>query len=311
MSPPVFYDPATTWKEEYKRRPGERVALRDGTVLKPNQRFEDPAYCASKGKKQAKNVATVSSFMLPGLDGALGRVRPSATDPDVIVVEDRHGGLAVYDTERRLALDDSGEEGKTAAQMGAVIAGERARISRKNVRGELSGQFAEAYDAAVKSPTAPNLVRACDCFMVWAKQEGVYPGFAAEELLPHLDALNAADARGGTPDGAAHDAFDASALLTPERARLTRAALAEGPAIVSELIASGKLSAGDTAEDHARDLIERVGRFARDLAAYERLVAQDVTSARADLDLAKHALTRLLVDGQTPGSDGAPERGAA
>ncbi len=64
MSPPVFYDGATTWKEEYKRRPGERVVLRDGTVLKPNQRFEGPAYCASKGKKQAKNVATVSFYML-------------------------------------------------------------------------------------------------------------------------------------------------------------------------------------------------------------------------------------------------------
>ena len=306
MSPPVFYDPATTWKEEYKRRPGERIALRDGTVLKPNQRFEDPAYCAQKGKKQAKNVATVSSFMLPGLDGVLQRVRPSATDPDVMVVEDRHGNLAVYDAERRLALDDSGEQDKTASQMGAVIAGERARISRKNVRGELSGQFAEAYDAAVGSATAPNLIRACDCFMVWAKHEGIYPGFAAEELGPHLDALRA-EARGGDPDSAAH----AGDLLTPERSRLIRAALAEGPAIVSELIATGGLSAGGPTEEHARDLIERVGRFARDLAAYERLVAQDLASARADLDLAKHALDRLLVEGQLPGSDDAPERGAA
>ena len=285
MSPPIFYDKATTWKEEFKRRPGERVTLRIGTVLKPNQRFEDPAYCASKGKKQAKNVATVSWYMLPGLDGALGRARPSPNDPDVILAWDRHGALAVYDTERRLALDDSGEEGKTAAQMGAVIAGERARLSRKNVRGEISGQFADAYDAAVSGPTAPNLVRACDCFMVWAKQEGIYPGFAAEELLPHLAA-----ARPGAPapnDGIPRD---------PERARLTRAAISEGPAIVSELIASGNLAAGDPAEAHARDLIERVGRFARDLAAYERLVAQDVAKARADLDLAKHALTRLLVD---------------
>ena len=306
MSPPVFYDKATTWKEEYKRRPGERVALRDGTVLKPNQRFEDPAYCASKGKKQAKNVATVSSFMLPGLDAVLQRARPSLTDPAVTVVEDRHGVLAVYDAEKRLALDDSGEQDKTAAQMGAVIAGERARISRKNVRGELSTQFAEGYDAAVADPTAPNLVRACDCFMVWAKHEGIYPGFAAEELRPHLDALRV-ETRDGRPARDAH----AGGLLTPERARLTRAALAEGPAIVSELIASGGLSAVGPTEDHARDLIERVGRFARDLAAYERLVAQDVATARADLDLAKHALTRLLVEGQVPASDDAPKRGAA
>ena len=306
MSPAVFYDKATTWKEEYKRRPGERIALQDGTVLKPNQRFEDPAYCASKGKKQAKNVATVSSFMLPGLDGVLRRARPSPTDPDVTVVEDRHGVLAVYDAERRLALDDSSEEGKTAAQMGAVVAGERARISRKNVRGELSGQFSEAYDTAVSNPTAPSLVRACDCFMVWAKHEGIYPGFAAEELGPHLDALRA-EARDGTPGRAAH----AGDLLTPERSRLTRAALAEGPAIVSELIATGGLSAGGPTEKHARDLIERVGRFARDLAAYERLVAQDVAGARADLDLAKRALDRLLVEGRTPASDDAPERGAA
>ncbi len=305
MSPPVFYDGATTWKEEYKRRPGERVVLRDGTVLKPNQRFEGPAYCASKGKKQAKNVATVSFYMLPGLDGALGRARPSATDPDVILARDRHGGVAVYDTERRLALDDSGEEGKTAAQMGAVIAGERARISRKNVRGELSEQFADAYDAAVTTPTAANLVRACDCFMVWAKQEGIYPGFAAEELLPHLAA-----ARPGTPGP------DDGILRDPERARLTRAATSEGPAIVSEMLSSGALSgeAADPGEERARALIERVRRFAVDLEAYERLVAEDVAKARADLELARNALTTLLVDGLAPERpcDGAPaERGAA
>ena len=306
MSSPVFYDKATTWKEEYKRRPGERIALQDGTVLKPNQRFEDPAYCASKGKKQAKNVATVSSFMLPGLDGVLLRTRPSPTHPDVTVVEDRHGVLAVYDADKRLALDDSGEQDKTPAQMGAVIAGERARLSRKPARSELAAQFAEAHDAAVADPTAPNLVRACDCFMVWAKHEGIYPGFAAEELGPHLDALRA-EARDGAPAGA----VNMGDLLTPERSRLTRAALAEGPAIVSELIATGGLSAGGPTEDHARELIERVGRFARDLAAYERLVAQDVASARADLDLAKHALDRLLVEGRVPGSGDAPERGAA
>lgn len=310
MSPPVFCDPATTWKEEYKRRPGERVALRDGTVLKPNQRFEDPAYCASEGKKRAKNVATVSSFMLPGLDGVLHRVRPSSTDPVVMVVEDRHGHLAVYHTERRLALDDSGEGGKTAAQMGAVIAGERARLSGKPARSELAGQFAEAYDAAVSAPTAPNLVRACDCFMVWAKHAEIYPGFAADELLPHLDALRA-EVRDGAPGGLPRGAPGASDPLTLERSRLVRATLAEGPAIVSELIAWGSVSAAGPTEDEARELIERVGRFARDLAAYERLVAEDVASARADLDLARHALDRLLVEGRIPGSDDAPERGAA
>ena len=301
MSPPVFYDRATTWKEEYKRRPGERVVLRDGTVLKPNQRFEDPAYCASKGKKRAKNVATVSSFMLPGLDGALHGARPSATNPDVTLVEDRHGGLAVYDAERRLALDDSGEAGKTAAQMGAVMVGERARISRHAVRGALAGQFADAHDAALARPTAPNLVRACDCFMVWAKQEEVYPGFSAEELLPHLAAGSGATA---SPAGGA-------APPDPERVRLTAAVVSEGPEIVAELISSGSLSAGDPGEDHARALIERVRRFAEDLDTYERLVARDIARAGADLDLARGALTRLLVEGQVPEARDPRERGAA
>ncbi len=43
-SRPVHYDAAETWKEEFKHRPGERILLRDGTVLEPNQRFEDSEY---------------------------------------------------------------------------------------------------------------------------------------------------------------------------------------------------------------------------------------------------------------------------
>ncbi len=66
MRGPVRQDPRTFWKEEFKRRPGERIALRNGDVLKPNERFEDPSYCARQGKKQAKNVATASFYRKGG-----------------------------------------------------------------------------------------------------------------------------------------------------------------------------------------------------------------------------------------------------
>ncbi len=111
-SGPVGYSYAETWKEEFKRRPGEQVLLRDGTVLEPNQRFEESEYCAPIGKK--RQVATVSFFMLPGLDG-VETARPTSDRPDTVIVEDRRGGRAAYDYAELLAADDPGTVGKTSA----------------------------------------------------------------------------------------------------------------------------------------------------------------------------------------------------
>ncbi len=278
MGDPIYHDERETWKEEFKRRPGQRIRLRDGTELKPGERFGDPAYYVTEGK--SRDEATASWFMLPGIDG-IERTYLADADPDVVIVEDRHGTKAAYHWRRRLAADDSGADGKTAAQMGAVIAGERVKVERQNDPDRYAAQFACAYDAAVSDPTStPKLVRATDAFTVHAKRDDVYPGFCAAELLPLL----------GTRAGPG------------ERERLTAAVLDGGPALVAELLASFKLAGREPEEDHARSLIERVRAFGADVAAYERLVGEDLARARADLDLARRALTRLLVGGDERGA---------
>nr|MBA2669623.1 hypothetical protein [Gemmatimonadota bacterium] len=182
-SGPVGYSVAETWKEEFKRRPGERIFLRDGTVLEPNERFEDSEYCAPLGKK--RQVATVSFFMLPGLDG-VESAYPASGRPDTVIVEDRRGGRAAYDYAELLAADDSGTVGKTSAQMGAVMAGERIHAERGNPDDPLSEQYASSYDIATAKRDAPALIRATDAFMVYAKEHEIYPGFSDPGLAQLL-----------------------------------------------------------------------------------------------------------------------------
>lgn len=288
MNPPVSYDSKTFWKEEFKRRPGERIALRNGDVLEPGERFEDPAYCAAEGKKRAKNVATVSFFMLPGLD-AVSTERPSPTGANVVVIQSHDYRSAAYDFERRLALDDSGAEEKSALQMGAVLAGERERLRSEDAGAPLALQYASAYDEARTNPTPPNLVRACDCFMVWAREKDVYPTFCAEELSGHLQ-TSALDREVGPLS---------NPFANPERLRLTSATLSGGEALVEAIFASGGNSGAALSRARVRALIGGVRGFAEDLTSYERLVYEDLARARADLGLARETLSRLLVEDDT------------
>ncbi len=286
MRGPVRQDPRTFWKEEFKRRPGERIALRNGDVLKPNERFEDPSYCARQGKKQTRNVATASFYMLPGLD-SIASVEISPEKEKVVLVEDHAGNRAAYDFEERLALDHSGVEEKTALQMAAVMAGERERLRAEDKGEALALQYANAFDEARAQPTTPNLLRACDCFMVWAKEKDLYPTFCADELAGLLG--------GPTPDSAPGAPIDPFA--NTERRRLTSAALSGGEALVEWVLRSGAPPDPAISQADARALIARVKEFAEDLAAYERLVSGDLARARADLELARVSLTGLLVEG--------------
>ncbi len=295
MSGAVRQDPRTFWKEEFKRRPGERIALRNGDVLKPNERFEDPSCCARQGKKQTRNVATVSFYMLPGLD-SIASVEISPERENVVLIEDHAGRRAAYDFEGGLALDDSGVEEKTALQMAAVMAGERERLRAEDSGEGLALQYAEAYDEARARPTTPNLLRACDCFMVWAKDKALYPTFCADELAgllgrPTLDSA----------PGASIDPF-----ANTERLRLTSAAVSGGEALVEWVLGYGTPPDPTISQADARALIARVKDFAEDLTAYERLVSGDLARARADLELARASLTGLLVEG-----DPAPRAGLA
>ena len=286
MSGAVRQDPRTFWKEEFKRRPGERITLRNGDVLKPNERFEDPSYCARQGKKQTRNVATASFYMLPGLD-SIASVEISPEKEKVVLVEDHAGRRAAYDFEERLALDDSGAEDKTALQMAAVMAGERERLRAEDKGEALALQYASAYDEARSQPKTPNLLRACDCFMVWAKEKALYPTFCADELAGLLG--------GPTLDSAPGAPIDPFA--NTERRRLTSAALSGGEALVEWVLRSGTPPVSSISQADARALIARVKDFAEDLAAYERLVSADLARARADLELARASLTGLLVEG--------------
>ena len=286
MSGAVRQDPRTFWKEEFKRRPGERIALRNGDVLKPNERFEDPSYCARQGKRQSRNVATVSFYMLPGLD-SIASVEISPENEKVVLIEDHAGNRAAYDFEERLALDDSGVEEKTPLQMAAVMAGERERLRAEDKGEALALQYANAFDEARSQPTTPNLLRACDCFMVWAKEKALYPTFCADELAGLLG--------GPTLDSAPGAPIDPFA--NTERLRLTSAAVSGGEALVEWIFRSGASSDPTISQADARALIARVKDFAEDLAAYERLVSRDLARARADLELARASLTGLLVEG--------------
>jgi hypothetical protein len=270
-SGPVGYDAAETWKEEFKRRPGERILLRDGTALEPNQRFEDPEYCASLGKQ--RQVATVSFFMLPGLDG-VEAVYPVSDRPDTVIVEDRRGGRAAYDYAELLASDDSGAVEKTPAQMGAVMAGERIHVERRASDDSLAEQYAISYDDALASKDAPALIRATDAFMAYAKEHEIYPGFSDPGLTEFLA-------------GSDYSRSDR------KRERLEAVVLKDAPELVEELtlaIREGR----SPSESEARRLIERVRSLGRDVSTYRIMMRDDLARAEADMELVRKVLVLLL-----------------
>jgi hypothetical protein len=127
VNDPVRHTPEETWKLEfqtfrgapYKKKP---IDLRDGTKVEVGARYDGAGYYVTDGKQ--RHHSTVSLFMCAGLDG-VATVHRDARDPQVTIVSDRHGMVAAYHAERRAAADCSGERAKTAAQMGAVMAGER------------------------------------------------------------------------------------------------------------------------------------------------------------------------------------------
>ncbi len=282
VSGPVGYSADETWKEEFKRRPGERILLRDGTVLEPNERFEDSEYCALLGKK--RQVATVSFFMLPGLDG-VESAYPASDRPDTVIVEDRHGGRAAYDYAELLAAEDSGTVGKTSAQMGAVMAGERIHVEHEKLGDPISEQYADSYDAALaNNGSTPMLIRATDAFMVYAKEHEIYPGFSD----PSLGGLLAGAASDRGPQG------------SRERRRLETAALKVAPALIEELVAAMR-EGRSPSELEARRFIERVRSLGRDVSGYKVMVREDLARAEADIELARKALVRLL-SGEEDGS---------
>lgn len=292
MSEPVYYDDRETWKEEFKVRKGHRIHLRDGTEIRPGPRYEDPSYQTSIGK--TRGHATAAWFMLPGLD-SIESVDAHRSLPSVTIVLDRHGNRAAYDRQKRLAADDTdhGCEGKTAAQMGAVMAGEAHTINNPDAPlatptvAQYAGQYLDHYRTATKTRNLPDLVRCTDSFMLYAKEAGLNVGFAAPTLRGLL--LPNRDAGAPTPDD--------------PRTRLAGSLLSEGPALVGEIHSASKQFGpdGQPPEDLARSLLSRARRLADDLAAYETLASEDLARGRANLDLARRALTVLLGAGTQDG----------
>ena len=278
MNDPVRHTPEETWKLEfqtfrgapYKKKP---IDLRDGTKVEVGARYDGAGYYVTEGKQ--RHHSTVSLFMCAGLDG-VETVRTDARDPQLMIVADRHGAFAAYHLGRRVAADSSGERAKTAAQMGAVMAGER--LAPEAAGESLRAQYRECYDEYMAQRTARNLLRATDAFYALAKKEEIYPGFADADL-----AALAKDAGGPSPT----------------RRRLEQGVLARGPALVEELLAMSGSGVLPSEEELSR-LFARVRSFGEDVAGYERLVAGDLARARADLELARRAALRLLV-----GEDGA------
>ena len=279
MNDPVRHTPEETWKLEfqtfrgapYKKKP---IDLRDGTKVEVGARYDGAGYYVTEGKQ--RHHSTVSLFMCAGLDG-VETVRTDARDPQLVIVADRHGAFAAYHLGRRVAADSSGERAKTAAQMGAVMAGER--LAPEAAGESLRAQYRECYDEYMAQRTARNLLRATDAFYALAKSEEIYPGFADDDFAAAL----AKDAGGPSPT----------------RRRLEQGVLARGPALVEELLAMSGSGVLPSEEELSR-LLARVRSFGEDVAGYERLVAGDLARARADLELARRAALRLLV-----GEDGA------
>ena len=278
MDDPGRYTPTETWRLEFQSFRGaphkkKPIDLRDGTTVEVGARYDGAGCYVTEGKQ--RHHSTVSLYMCAGLDG-VETVRRDAPDQQLVAVADRHGAFAAYHLARRVAADSSGERAKTAAQMGAVMAGER--LASDDAGESLRAQYRNCYDEYMAERSARNLLRATDAFYALAKKEEIYPGFADDDL-----AVLAKDAGGPSPT----------------RRRLEQGVLARGPALVEELLAMSGSGALPSEEELSR-LLARVRSFAEDVAGYERLVAGDLARARADLELARRAALRLLV-----GEDGA------
>lgn len=163
----VFYDEQETWKHEFQKNRHDEIELHDGSVVTVGERYDQHGYYVEDGKK--KPHATGAYYMSAGLDG-IQSVEEDPKSPGRYVVSDRHGGMAVYDAMRDRAADLSGEKEKTAAQMGAVMAGTRRQLERDP--SSLAGQYRDAYDSYMADPTQANNVRATDAYYAWAKSEG-------------------------------------------------------------------------------------------------------------------------------------------
>jgi hypothetical protein len=273
VNDPIRHTPADTWLLEFQTFRGaphkrKLVYLRDGASVEVGARYEGVGYYVTEGKE--RSYSTGSLFMCAGLDG-IETVRRDEKDPQVVIVADRHGAVAAYHVGRKLAADSSGQRAKTAAQMGAVMAGEL--IAAEGTRDPLRAQYRSCYDEYMSERTAQKLLRATDAFYALAKKEEIYPGFAADELLTLIE--------GGA--------------LLDERERLAAAVRWEGPALVAKLLQALREDS-TPGEDRARSLMEAVRALGEDVARFRALVEEDLSRAEADLALARDALTRLLVE---------------
>jgi len=281
MSEPIYHSAKDTWRLEFqtfKNAPHRKklIELRDGEVVEVGKRYSEDGYYVTEGKERAHS--TGSLFMCAGLDG-IEEVHRDASDPDVVIVADRHGGVAAYHIERKLAADSSGEQAKNAAQMGAVMAGER--IASQGARKRLRVQYRYYYDEYMQARTAGNLLRATDAFYALSKHEEIYPGFAAEEMLPFLHSTPIA--------------------VQDRTARLRRQLYRDGPAVVRELLAASRGGVELTGGEVHR-LITAVTSFASDVESFRVALEEDLCRVDADLALAQTALARLLagVDHEGP-----------
>lgn len=218
----VFYDSSETWKEEFQENRHSPVHLHDGSIVMVGERYDQSGYYVEDGKK--KPHATGSYYMSAGLDG-IQSVEEDPKSPGRYVVSDRHGGMAVYDAMRDRAADLSGENDKTAAQMGAVMAGTRRQLERDP--SSLAGQYRDAYDSYMADPSQANNVRATDAYYAWAKSEGRPEeiGYADDNLSTDLGnykanaEAEAAAAQQAQADQQAADKQQASEALAGAQAR--------------------------------------------------------------------------------------------
>lgn len=177
----VYYDEKTTWKDEFQSNRGEVVELRDSTEVEVGKRYKDAGYYVEEGKQRA--WATGSYYMSPGLDG----IESSEADPNVpgrVYVTDRDGNIAAYDHTTGFAADESGEKEKTAAQMGAVMAGTRTALDGDS--SPLAQQYCAAYDDYSADRSAANNVKATDAFYAWSNSEGREVGFAHDGTVSDI-----------------------------------------------------------------------------------------------------------------------------